>query len=59
MYQQLDIFSMLEDTVKTEQKPVKRLNIGDKVGKLVLGEVIVGTITKVEGNDEYFFIAQI
>lgn len=55
MYEQLDIFSYLEPQKELEKPKYKRLNVGDKIGKLILGEVIIGTIYKVEGNEKYFF----
>lgn len=54
MYQQLSIFDFVNE--KTEEKPkIKRLSVGDYIGRLVIGEVRKSRITKVEGNDEYFF----
>lgn len=55
MYKQLDIFSFLEPKEVVVKPKYKRLGVGDKIGKLVLGEVIIGTIYKVEENDKYFF----
>lgn len=55
MYKQLDIFSYLEPQEQSEKPKNNRLNVGDKIGKLILGEVIIGTIYKVEGNDNHFF----
>lgn len=56
MYEQLDIFDFLNvDTPKEQRQVPKRLNVGDKVGRLVLGDVVIGTIYKVEGNDTHFF----
>ena len=55
MYEQLDIFSYLEPQEQSEEPKYNRLNVGDKVGKLVLGDVIIGTIYKVEGNEKHFF----
>lgn len=55
MYEQLDIFSFLEPKETVEEPKYKRLSVGDRIGKVVLGEVIIGTIYKVEGNDKYFF----
>ena len=55
MYQQLDIFSYLKPQEQSEKPKNNRLNVGDKVGKLVLGDVIIGTIYKVEGNEKHFF----
>ena len=55
MYDQLDIFSYLEPQEQSEEPKYNRLNVGDKIGNLVLGEVIIGTIYKVEGNEKHFF----
>lgn len=56
MYEQLDIFSFLQEQDKiSKQADQQRLNIGDYIGRLVLGEVEKGRIEKVEGNDKYFF----
>ena len=55
MYEQLDIFSYLEPQQQSEEPKYNRLNVGDKIGNLVLGEVIIGTIYKVEGNEKHFF----
>lgn len=55
MYEQLDIFSYLEPQEQSEEPKYNRLNVGDKIGKLVLGDVIIGTIYKVEGNKKHFF----
>ena len=55
MYDQLDIFSYLEPQEQLEEPKYNRLNVGDKIGNLVLGEVIIGTIYKVEGNEKHFF----
>lgn len=54
MYQQMNIFDFLKPQ-ESEKEKVKRLCVGDYIGKLVLGEVRKGKITKVEGNDDYFF----
>ncbi len=55
MYEQLDIFSFLEPQETIKKPKCKHLSVGDKIGRLVLGEVEIGTIYEVEGNDEYFF----
>lgn len=54
MYEQLDLFSLLEPKEPPKQI-CKRLNVGDCVGRVVLGEVEKAIINKVEGNDKYFF----
>lgn len=54
MYEQLDLFSLLE-TEEPPQQICKRPNVGDCVGRVVLGEVEKATITKVVGNDKHFF----
>lgn len=55
MYEQLDIFSLMDEQKEKEKQKYPRLKVGDKIGKLVLGEVLIATITKVEGNDEHCF----
>ena len=55
MYEQLDIFSYLEPQEQSEEPKYNRLNVGDKIGNIVLGDVIIGTIYKVEGNEKHFF----
>ena len=55
MYEQLDIFSYLEPQEQSEKTNNNRLNVGDKIGKMILGDVIIGTIYKVEGNEKHFF----
>lgn len=54
MYKQMDIFDFLKPQ-EVEKEKVNRLRVGDYIGKLVLGEVRKGKITKIEGNDHYFF----
>lgn len=52
-YEQLDIFSYMQ---AEEKKPKQRiLSTGDKIGRNVLGETRVATITKVEGSPDYTF----
>lgn len=54
MYEQLDLFSLVEP--KEKKKAIsKRLNVGDYVGRVILGEVEKAKITAVEGNDNCFF----
>lgn len=55
MYEQLDIFSLMENKEEKEPPKYQRLKVGDKIGKLVLGEVKVATITKVDGNEISWF----
>jgi len=55
MYEQLDIFSLMENKEEKEPPKYPRLKVGDKIGKLVLGEVKIATITKVEGNESSWF----
>lgn len=54
MYKQLDIFSYVPEKQNTSSIQ-KKLNIGDYVGKLVLGEVVKGKITNIEGSSDNFF----
>lgn len=54
MYEQLDIFSFLQSD-EAELPSRRRLNVGDYVGRLVLGEVERAKIIRVEGNEKYFF----
>lgn len=55
MYEQLDLFSVMNERKDKEAIRYSRLKVGDKIGKLILGEVLTATITKVEGNDKYWF----
>lgn len=52
-YEQLDIFSFLQP--KEENQIKQTLSVGDKIGRIVLGEVRIATITKVEGLPDYPF----
>lgn len=52
-YQQLDIFSYMKP--KEEIKIKQTLSIGEKIGRIVLGEVRIATITEVEGLPYYPF----
>lgn len=53
MYEQLSLFDLLKPG---EENPgLKKLSVGDKIGRIVLGEVETGVIYKVEGNDKHFF----
>lgn len=54
MYRQLDIFDLLSSN-KSEQNLGRVLSVGDKIGRVVLGECRIATITEVEGNDKYRF----
>lgn len=54
-YEQLDIFSLMKNEKEEEQSKYPRLKVGDKIGKLVLGEVKIATITEVEGNENSWF----
>lgn len=53
-YEQLDIFSLMK---QKEEKPIKNqlLCVGDKIGRNVLGETRIATITKVEGLPHFPF----
>lgn len=55
MQGQLDIFSYLEQQEEIPEPSNSRLHIGDYIGRLVLGEIEKGRITKIEGNDTHFF----
>lgn len=52
-YEQLDIFSFLQP--KEEIQIKQTLSVGDKIGRIVLGEVRIATITEVEGLPDYPF----
>lgn len=52
-YKQLDIFSYLQP--EKEIKIKQTLSVGDKIGRIVLGEARIATITKVEGLPYYPF----
>lgn len=52
-YEQLDIFSYLQP--KEEVQVKQTLSVGDKIGRIVLGEVRIATITEVEGLPYYPF----
>lgn len=52
-YEQLDIFSYLQP--KEEVQIKQTLSVGDKIGRIVLGEVRIATITEVEGLPYYPF----
>ena len=54
IYGQMSIFDFLTPEKKPE-KPRKILFVGDKSGKVILGECYVATITKVEGLPDYPF----
>ena len=55
MYEQLSLFDFMYDPKPEISHPNKILNIGDKIGRVVLGECRVATITKVEGLPDYPF----
>ena len=55
MYEQLSLFDFMYDSKPEISHPNKILNIGDKIGRVVLGECRVATITKVEGLPDYPF----
>lgn len=51
-YEQLDIFSYLQSTKQIKQ--IRHiLSVGDKIGRNVLGETRIATITEVEGLPNY------
>ena len=52
-YEQLDIFSFLQPEEEIQIK--QTLSVGDKIGRIVLGEVRIATITEVEGLPYYPF----
>lgn len=52
-YEQLDIFSCLQP--KEEIQIKQTLSVGDKIGRIVLGEVRIATITEVKGLPYYPF----
>lgn len=52
-YEQLDIFSFLQP--KEEIQIKQTLSVGDKIGRIVLGEVRIATITEVDGLPYYPF----
>ena len=52
MYRQLDIFDLLSSN-KSEQNLGRVLSVGDKIGRVVLGECRIATIAEVEGNERY------
>lgn len=51
---QLSIFGLLKPE-EPERKPGRILSVGDKIGRVVLGECQIATVTKVEGNGRYMF----
>ena len=50
----LSIFDFLK-MQEPAPKPQRILSVGDKIGRVVLGECRIATITEVEGNDRYGF----
>lgn len=58
MYEQMDIFGCLqgqEGGQKGNSTGAVRLGVGDRIGRLVLGEVETGRITEVVGDGRHFF----
>lgn len=55
MYEQINIFDYLNNTGNIYSPKYERLNVGDKVGRIILGEVEIGTIEEVDGNKKNFF----
>lgn len=54
MIGQMNIFDFLKDDLsRTNQEQI--LKVGDKIGRVVLGECRIATITKVEGMPDYPF----
>lgn len=52
-YKQLDIFSYMQQMETAEMPGL--LSVGDKIGRIVLGEVRVATVAKVEGLPNHPF----
>lgn len=52
---QLSIFDFLQKEEKRDREFGRILSVGDKVGRVVLGECRIATITKVEGLPDYPF----
>ena len=55
MYEQLSLFDAICAPEPEIKRPRKILSVGDKIGKVVLGECRIATITKVEGLPNYPF----
>lgn len=55
MYEQLSLFDFIDIPRPEISHPKKILNIGDRIGRVVLGECRIATITKVEGLPDYPF----
>ena len=55
MYEQLSLFDAIYAPEPEMKRPKKILSVGDKIGKVVLGECRIATITKVEGLPNYPF----
>ena len=55
MYEQLSLFDDIYAPEPEIKRPRKVLSVGDKIGKVVLGECRIATITKVEGLPNYPF----
>lgn len=55
MYERLSLFDFIDIPRPEISHPKKILNIGDRIGRVVLGECRIATITKVEGLPDYPF----
>lgn len=55
MYEQLSLFDAIYSPEPEIKRPRKILSVGDKIGRVVLGECRIATITKVEGLPNYPF----
>lgn len=55
MYEQLSLFDFIYTPEPEIKRPKKILNVGDKIGRVVLGECRIATITEVEGLPNYPF----
>lgn len=52
---QLSLFDILNEKISERKTFEKLLSVGDKIGRVVLGEYRIATITKVEGLPNYPF----